>query len=78
MCKANFRNTAVDVNVDFTFFCASRHARVAHNRHRVLPVPVGLSKSAFALCRVAAIWQNDLSRAYHRWAMPSAPLAKPV
>ena len=71
-------NIADEDRMDITFFCASRHARVAHNRHRVLPVPVGLSKSAFALCRVAAMWQTDLARAYLRRGIPSAPLAEPV
>jgi hypothetical protein len=36
------------------FMNACRQASVAHSRHSVLPVPVGLSSSAFSDCRTAA------------------------
>lgn len=36
------------------FIKACRHARVAHSRHSVFPVPVGLSSNAFSDCRATA------------------------
>jgi hypothetical protein len=36
------------------FINACRHARVAHSRHSVFPVPVGLSSNAFSDCRATA------------------------
>jgi hypothetical protein len=45
---------------------ASRHASVAHSRHSVLPVPVGLSSSAFSSCSRWQRVEGD-ARGVGRW-----------
>jgi hypothetical protein len=62
---------AVDVLVRTRFMKACRHARVAHSRHSVFPVPVGLSNKAFSDCRTTV--QAHVSDAWQLAILPIRP-----